>query len=76
MAKRPGGAGDPLRYEDAISYELHVHAFKDSNGDGIDDFPGLIQKRDYLQDLGVKGSVVAPLLSVTSKTMVMTFPTT
>jgi maltose alpha-D-glucosyltransferase/alpha-amylase len=52
MAKRPGGAGDPLWYKDAISYELHVRAFKDSNGDGIGDFPGLIQKRDYLQDRG------------------------
>jgi maltose alpha-D-glucosyltransferase / alpha-amylase len=53
MAKRPGGAGDPLWYKDAISYQLHVRAFKDSNGDGIGDFPGLTQKRDYRQDLGV-----------------------
>jgi maltose alpha-D-glucosyltransferase/alpha-amylase len=53
MAKRPGSAGDPLWYKDAIIYELHVRAFKDSNGDGIGDFPGLIQKLDYLQDLGV-----------------------
>ena len=53
MPKRPGSAADPLWYKDAIIYELHVRAFKDSNGDGIGDFPGLIQKLDYLQDLGV-----------------------
>ena len=53
MAQRPGSASDPLWYKDAIIYELHVRAFKDSNGDGIGDFPGLIQKMDYLQDLGV-----------------------
>ncbi len=53
MAKRPGSAGDPLWYKDAVIYELHVRAFKDSNSDGIGDFPGLIQKLDYLQDLGV-----------------------
>ena len=53
MAKRPGSARDLLWYKDAIIYELHVRAFKDSNGDGIGDFPGLIQKLDYLQDLGV-----------------------
>ncbi len=44
---------DPLWYKDAIIYELHVKAFFDSTGDGIGDFPGLIQKLDYLQDLGV-----------------------
>jgi maltose alpha-D-glucosyltransferase / alpha-amylase len=53
MAKRPGSAVDPLWYQNAIIYELHVRAFKDSNADGIGDFPGLIQKLDYLQDLGV-----------------------
>lgn len=40
-------------YKDAIIYELHVKAFCDSNSDGIGDFPGLIQKLDYLQDLGI-----------------------
>ena len=53
MAKRLGSAAAPLWYKDAIIYELHVRAFKDSNSDGIGDFPGLIQKMDYLQDLGV-----------------------
>jgi maltose alpha-D-glucosyltransferase/alpha-amylase len=53
MAKRPGSAADPLWYQNAIIYELHVRAFKDSNADGVGDFPGLLQKLDYLQDLGV-----------------------
>jgi maltose alpha-D-glucosyltransferase / alpha-amylase len=53
MARRPGSAIDSLWYKDAIIYELHVRAFKDSNGDGVGDFPGLIQKLDYLRDLGV-----------------------
>ncbi len=44
---------DPLWYKDAIIYELHVRAFADSNNDGIGDFPGIISKLDYLQDLGV-----------------------
>ncbi len=51
--KRPGSARDPLWYKDAVIYELHVKAFFDSNNDGIGDFPGLIQKLDYLQELGV-----------------------
>ena len=44
---------EPLWYKDAIIYELHVRAFYDSNGDGIGDFQGLIQKLPYLRDLGV-----------------------
>jgi maltose alpha-D-glucosyltransferase/alpha-amylase len=44
---------NPLWYKDAMIYELHVRSFYDSNGDGIGDFPGLIQKLDYLEELGV-----------------------
>ncbi len=47
------GKTDPLWFKDAIFYELSVRSFYDSNGDGIGDFPGLIQKLDYLEDLGV-----------------------
>jgi len=51
--KKTGSATDPLWYKDAIIYEIHVRAFMDSNADGIGDFPGLMSKLDYLQDLGV-----------------------
>src|SRR5262249_18157422 len=44
---------DPVWYKDAVIYELHVKAFYDGNDDGIGDFPGLLQKLDYLQALGV-----------------------
>jgi maltose alpha-D-glucosyltransferase / alpha-amylase len=63
MAQRLGSAGDPLWYKDAIIYELHVRAFKDGNGDGIGDFAGLIQKMDYLQDLGVSCLWLLPFFS-------------
>lgn len=51
---------EPLWYKDAILYELHVRAFYDSNGDGIGDFRGLIEKLDYLQDLGVTAIWLLP----------------
>ena len=51
--KKLASAIDPLWYKDAIIYELHVRAFSDSNGDGIGDFPGLLSRLDYLQDLGI-----------------------
>ena len=40
---------DPLWYKDAIIYEIHARAFRDSNGDGIGDLRGLIEKLDCLQ---------------------------
>src|ERR1043165_7820795 len=51
---------DPLWYKDAIIYELHIRAFCDSNGDGIGDIRGLIEKLDYLQDLGVTAVWLLP----------------
>jgi maltose alpha-D-glucosyltransferase/alpha-amylase len=51
--KKLASATDPLWYKDAIIYELHVRAFADSNNDGIGDFPGLLSRLDYLQDLGI-----------------------
>ena len=48
-----GKNDDALWFKDAIFYELSVRAFRDSNGDGIGDFNGLISKLDYLEDLGI-----------------------
>jgi len=51
---------DPLWYKDAVIYELHVKTFHDSDGDGIGDFRGLIQKLDYLKELGVTAIWLLP----------------
>ncbi len=48
-------------YKDAVIYELRVRSFYDSNGDGIGDLRGLIQKLDYLRDLGVSALWLLPL---------------
>ena len=51
---------DPHWYKDAIIYEIPVRAFYDSDGDGIGDFPGLIQKLDYVQELGATAIWLLP----------------
>lgn len=51
---------DPLWYKDGVIYQLHVRAYQDSNADGIGDFRGLIQRLDYLQDLGVTAVWLLP----------------
>jgi maltose alpha-D-glucosyltransferase/alpha-amylase len=47
------GWRDKLWYKRAIVYELPVKSFYDANQDGVGDFPGLIEKLDYLEALGV-----------------------
>lgn len=44
---------DPLWYKDAVVYQVHLKSFYDSNNDGVGDFAGLIDKLDYIADLGV-----------------------
>src|SRR5712672_419209 len=51
---------DPLWYKDAVIYELHVKTFCDSDGDGMGDFRGLMEKLDYLQELGVTAIWLLP----------------
>ncbi|MCY1260592.1 1,4-alpha-glucan branching enzyme GlgB [compost metagenome] len=57
MAKRNHKArpflDDPLWYKDAVIYQVHVKSFFDANNDGIGDFAGLIEKLDYIAELGV-----------------------
>ena len=45
---------EKLWYKNSIIYNLDVHTFKDSNGDGYGDFKGLTSKLDYLKGLGVE----------------------
>lgn len=55
--------------EGAVFYEIFVRSFRDSNGDGIGDINGLIEKLDYLNDgnpatttdLGIEGIWLMPV---------------
>jgi len=51
--RRKDGPRDADWYKRAIIYELPVKSFYDANDDGIGDFPGLIEKLDYIEALGV-----------------------
>src|SRR5690606_11071899 len=51
---------DPTWYKDAIIYQVHVKSYFDSNNDGIGDFAGLIEKLDYIADLGVNTIWILP----------------
>jgi maltose alpha-D-glucosyltransferase / alpha-amylase len=44
---------DRFWYRDAIFYEVYVRGFQDSSQDGNGDLRGLIERLDYIQDLGV-----------------------
>ena len=51
---------DPLWYKDAVVYQLHVKSFFDANNDGIGDFAGLMEKLDYVAELGVTAIWLLP----------------
>jgi len=43
----------PTWYQDAIGYQIYPRSFADSNGDGVGDLRGIINKLDYLKSLGI-----------------------
>ncbi|KAK0623635.1 glycoside hydrolase superfamily [Immersiella caudata] len=48
-------------WKDAVVYQIYPASFKDSNGDGLGDIPGILSKIDYLKDLGVDIIWVSPM---------------
>ena len=48
-------------WHDKIAYQIYPKSFYDSNGDGIGDVPGIIEKLDYLKDLGVDILWLSPI---------------
>ncbi len=50
----------PAWLEDAVFYQIYPQSFNDSNGDGIGDIPGIIDKLDYIQSLGVTACWLNP----------------
>ena len=47
-------------WQTAVFYQIYPRSFADGNGDGIGDFKGIIEKLDYLSDLGVDAVWLSP----------------
>ena len=48
-------------FKDAIIYQIYPRSFKDSNNDGMGDIKGIIEKLDYLADLGINCVWLSPV---------------
>ena len=48
--------------EESVFYQIYPRSFHDTNGDGIGDLRGIIEKLDYLNDLGIKILFLSPIV--------------
>ncbi|PZJ71222.1 glycoside hydrolase family 13 protein [Staphylococcus aureus] len=48
-------------WKEAVAYQVYPRSFNDSNHDGIGDLPGMIDKLDYLKDLGIDVIWLSPM---------------
>ncbi|WP_271490943.1 glycoside hydrolase family 13 protein [Enterococcus sp. 5H] len=48
-------------WQEAVVYQVYPRSFQDSNGDGIGDLAGIIQRLDYLKKLGISAIWLSPV---------------
>ena len=48
-------------WQSAVIYQIYPRSFQDANGDGVGDIPGILQRLDYLQWLGVDALWLSPI---------------
>jgi alpha-glucosidase len=48
-------------WKEAVGYQIYPRSFQDSNGDGIGDLKGIIQRLDYIKDLGIDVIWICPM---------------
>lgn len=48
-------------WKEAVAYQVYPRSFNDTNNDGIGDLPGVIEKLDYLKDLGIDVIWLSPM---------------
>lgn len=52
---------DLLWWKNCVIYQIYPRSFQDSNGDGVGDLQGIINRLDYLQELGVNAIWLSPI---------------
>ena len=50
-------------WKEAVVYQIYPASFKDSNGDGLGDIPGVISKIPYIKSLGVDTIWLSPIFA-------------
>src|SRR5215207_2089598 len=50
-------------WQETVIYEVYVRSFCDSDGDGVGDLPGVLERLDYLAELGVEAVWLTPIHS-------------
>ena len=48
-------------WQHTIVYQIYPRSYQDSNGDGVGDLPGITQRLDYLQSLGIPAIWISPI---------------
>ena len=48
-------------WQEVVVYQIYPRSFKDSNGDGIGDIKGIIEKLDFLEKLGIGAIWLSPV---------------
>lgn len=54
---------DPEWWRGAVIYQIYPRSFQDSNGDGVGDLPGILQRLPYIASLGVDAIWISPFFT-------------
>ncbi|HLB98738.1 MAG TPA: alpha-amylase family glycosyl hydrolase, partial [Acetobacteraceae bacterium] len=64
LAPQRSGSGHTAAAEPwwkhSVTYEIYLRSFQDSNGDGVGDLNGVVQRLDYLESLGIDAIWITP----------------
>ncbi|HEV3050926.1 MAG TPA: alpha-amylase family glycosyl hydrolase, partial [Longimicrobium sp.] len=55
-----GQEAGPAWWQRGVIYQIYPRSFQDTNGDGVGDLRGIVQRLDYLEWLGVDAVWISP----------------